>query len=80
MALETEMETIHRELPRLLQDVSTRGKYVLIHGRECNSIWNTVDEALDAGYDRFGLEPFLVKEVTEHERPKYFSRNVARCS
>jgi len=37
------------------------------------------DDALAAGYDRFGTDPFLVQEITDDERPKYFSRNVAPC-
>jgi hypothetical protein len=34
---------------------------------------------LIAGYDHFGLESFLVKQIVEHEIPLYFSRNVVPC-
>ena len=78
MALEQELETFRRELPRLLRE-GHRGKYALIHEGEVNSIWGTLDDGLSAGYERFGLKAFLVKEITDHEEPEYFSRNVTRC-
>jgi hypothetical protein len=79
VSLERELETFNRELARLLQEEGSRGKYALVHGDQVDSLWDSVDQALEAGYDRFGLEPFLVKQVTEHEQPRYFSRGVKRC-
>jgi hypothetical protein len=79
MPLEREMETFSRELPNLLSDPEKRGKYALVFGDRVDSVWPSVDDALTAGYDRFGLAPFLVKEIVEHEKPRYFSRNVTRC-
>jgi hypothetical protein len=79
MALDQEWNTFQRELPRLLQDPTNRGKHVLIHGDQVDSIWSTVDEGLAAGYERFGLEPFLVQEIDDHPQPRYFSRGVRRC-
>ena len=79
MALERELETFQKELPRLLQDEANRGKYALVYGDKVDSVWETVDEALAAGYDRFALDPFLVKEITEREEARFFSRNVSRC-
>src|SRR6266478_8234421 len=76
MALENELETFRRELPRLLAVEGNRGKFALISGERVDSVWGTVDAGLEAGYDRFGLKPFLVKEVTEHEKARFFSRNV----
>lgn len=78
MALERELETFRRELPRLLAE-GGQGAFALIAGDSVDSTWPSREEALQAGYDRFGLGPFLVKEVTEHERPIYFSRNVKPC-
>ncbi len=78
MALERELETFARELPTLLQQQENHGKYALIRAEAVDSIWATKEEALAAGYDRFGLETFLVKEVVEHEKPVYFSRRVDR--
>jgi hypothetical protein len=79
MALERELASFRRELPKLLRDPANRGKHALIHGDAVHSVWDTVDDALSAGYDAFQLEPFLVKEIVEHERPRHFSRNVSRC-
>jgi hypothetical protein len=79
MSLERELETFRRELPNLLRDPANHDKFALIHGDTLHGVWPTVDDALTAGYDKFQLEPFLVKEVTEHERPRHFSRNVTRC-
>jgi hypothetical protein len=79
MALETLLEIFERELPRLLQVPRNHGKHALIHGDQVDSLWLNADEALAAGYDRFGLDAFLIKEITEHEQPRYCSRNVTPC-
>jgi hypothetical protein len=78
MALEKELETFTRELPRLLAE-GHKGKHALVHQDQVDSVWPSLTEALDAGYNRFGLEAFLVKEVTDHEEPRFASRNVSRC-
>ena len=78
MALEKELETFRRELPGLLGDAANRGRYALIQGEAVADLYSTFEEALAAGYDRFGLTPFLVKEVNDREEPRYFSRNL-RC-
>lgn len=79
MALERELETFKKELPRLLQGPANRGKFALIHGETVQGLYASVDDALAAGYQFFGLGPFLVQEVTEYEQARYFSRNVTRC-
>jgi hypothetical protein len=61
MALEKEIEVYDRELPNLLRE--HEGKWVLIHGETIDSLWQTGDDAYDAGCDKFGLEPFLVMPV-----------------
>jgi hypothetical protein len=76
--LETELATFRRELPALLADPANQGKYVLIHGGEIAGIFPDVESGLEAGYDRFELAPFLVKQIAAREEPKYFSRNL-RC-
>jgi hypothetical protein len=78
VALERELDTFHRQLPDLLRDESNRGRFALIHADAVAGLYPTFDAALAAGYDKFGLEAFLVKEVTDHEEPRYFSRNL-RC-
>jgi hypothetical protein len=78
VALERELETFRRELPRLLADPANVGKFALVHGEAVAGLYPSFDAALASGYDKFGLDPFLVSEVTEHEEPRYFSRNL-RC-
>src|SRR5262245_33773914 len=75
VALEKELETYKRELPRLIQE-GGQGKFALVHGDSVDSVWDTWKDALQAGYDRFGLEPFLVKEIQETERPVFFTRDI----
>ena len=77
-ALDQEMATFRRELSRLLNDSVKRGSFALVHGDEIAGIYPTFDAGLSAGYDRFGLDTFMVKEVTDHEEPRYFPRNL-RC-
>jgi len=74
MSLEQELQTFEKELPQLVQHEENQGKFALVHGDRVEAICATVDEALDAGYARFGLDPFLVMEITGHEQPRYFSR------
>ena len=79
MTLEREMQTFRRELPTLLADPANQGKFALIHADTLDSVWETREKALEVGYDHFGLEPFLVKEITEHEKPRYYSHNIIPC-
>lgn len=74
--LATELATFHRELPRLLSDPANRDKYVLIQGDSVAEVFEGLKEGLEAGLVRFELSPYLVKRITEHEKPLYFSRNV----
>ena len=67
MALEREMETYRRELPKLREHA---GKFVLIHGDEVAGIWDTFADAVQVGDDRFGLEPFMVHEIVSEEHPR----------
>lgn len=79
MPLEAEMETFRRKLHELLGVPANRGQYALIHGGQVIGCWPTWEEAADAGYNLFGLQPFLVKQVVEYDKPLYFSRNVGQC-
>lgn len=79
VALETELDTFQRELPGLLADPANRDKYALVHRDTVAGIYADRTVAVEVGYDRFGLEPFLVKKVTDREEPLYFSRNLHPC-
>lgn len=78
MALEKELETFQRELPNLLANPDYHEKYALVFGDKVEGVWPTREEALAAGYDLFNVKPFLVKLITEHEKPRYVSRNVIK--
>src|SRR5690349_8005516 len=64
VALEREWAVFERELPRLLAE-GHKGKFVLIHGDALADIFATLEEAMAAGYDRFGIEPFLAQEIND---------------
>jgi hypothetical protein len=66
MGLETEFETFHRELPNLL---SREGKFAVIFGDKVIGTFATFEDALSFGYERCGLEPYLVKRI-EIEEPE----------
>jgi hypothetical protein len=75
MALEAELETFEKRLPELLP--RENGRFALVHGDDV-SVWPNADAAIDAGYNRYGFDRFLVKEIVEQEKPRYFSRRVTR--
>jgi len=77
--LEHELATFRMELPALLSDPRKVGQFVLVCGKMIDSFWPTMEAALAAGYDRFGLEPFLVKQVVADEKPAYFTRRAHPC-
>ncbi len=73
MALEKELETYKSKLPELK---AQEGKYVLIHGTDVIDVFVSYEDALKEGYKRFGLEPFLVKQILTIEPVFSFTRPV----
>lgn len=67
---EREIATYLRELPRLLAD-GNAGRHVLVKGEEILSVWNTQGEALQAGRERFGLDPIFVKAIDPRDPERY---------
>lgn len=76
MALEMETATYIGRLNELLPD---EGKYVLIHGEEIAGVWETYEDALQAGYQTFALSPFLVKRIEGAETVQNFTRDFPAC-
>lgn len=76
MAFEQELATYHAHLIDLLAD---EGKFILVKGEEIAGPWESYEDALQAGYERFGLVPFLVKKIQRVEPIQYFSRDLPRC-
>jgi len=74
MALEQELATYKTKLPELHEQ---QGKFALIHGNDLKGVFGTYDDALKAGYDTFGLRPFLVKQIQVVEQVQFISRLAA---
>ncbi len=65
--LEKELAAYEAVKPSLLPHAL--GKFVLIRGEQVVGTYDAELDAVDAGYQKFGNVPFLVKEVTEVECP-----------
>ena len=73
MALEKELQTYKAKLPELIAD---EGKFVLIHGDDVVDVYGTYEDAIKAGYGKFQLQPFLVKQIQSVEQIQFVSRFV----
>ncbi len=60
--LEREIRTYYRELPRLIAD-GHEGRYALIRDEELLSVWDTLEDAVTAGHDKFGFERFMTQKI-----------------
>jgi len=76
MALETELATYQRELPKLL---AQEGRFAVIGGEDVIGAYDTYHDALQAGYEKRGLQPFLVKRIQAVEEVQWFSRDIRPC-
>ena len=66
MAFEAEIERYNELLPELLQ--SSRGKFVVIKDRELLGVFDSNDDAYEAGLNRYGLTGFLLRPVREKQQ------------
>lgn len=73
MALELELKTYADHLANLLPN---EGKFVLIHGDEVIDVYDTYEDALKTGYDKYGLKPFLVKKIQAVEQVHFSTRHL----
>ncbi len=73
MAIEKELQTFERERPNL---VSSSGRFALVHADEVEGTYDTYADALQVGYAKFGLEPFMVKQIELIETVHYFTRDI----
>lgn len=76
MALELELETYKQKLSQLKEN---EGKFVLIHGNDVVDVFSTYEDAIKAGYQRFSLQPFLVKQIHSVEQVQFISRFADPC-
>jgi len=52
---------------------SARGKFVLIKGERLVGTFESQQDAIERGYEEFGNEPFLVKQILEVDVPFNFT-------
>ncbi|MDH0493383.1 hypothetical protein [Comamonas aquatica] len=74
--LNTELNTYREKLPTLLGQI---GKYAIVKGTEIVGVYDSYEDALKFGYNKFGLEPFLVKRIAPAEQISYFTRDFAQA-
>jgi hypothetical protein len=74
MILDREWQTYQANRPALLE--KDAGRYVLIHGDQIVGVWDTKDQALEEGYRRFVLEPFMVHHIVAEEKPIFVPRGL----
>jgi hypothetical protein len=70
MALEKELETYSRKLSELKDH---EGSFALVHG-DVVDVFAGYEDAIKEGYGRFGLEPFLVKQIQSVEQVQLVTR------
>jgi hypothetical protein len=70
---EIELETYREHLSELL---GSEGAFVLIRGRAVDGPFDAYADALEAGYAKYGLESFLVKQIRSAEPIQYFARDL----
>jgi hypothetical protein len=64
LPLEAELDVFEAHLPGW---VEREGQHVLIKGEEIVGFFPTREEALVDGFSRFGIVPFLVKQIAQNE-------------
>jgi len=72
--LKQELRTYEAHKAKLLD--KDRGKFVLIKGEKIYDVFETRNDAVHQGYERFGNVSFLVKEILDVEIPANFTSNL----
>ena len=75
--LEKELAAYAQQKDRLVAESS--GKYALVSDDEVLGVWDTYEDALQAGYSTVGLKPFLVKEIQPVETAQFIGRAFSPC-
>jgi hypothetical protein len=71
MALEKELQTYKDKLAEMR---AHEGKYVLIQGDSIVDYFATYEDAIKAGYQKFGLASFMVKQIQSSAQVQFISR------
>ncbi|NQU19864.1 MAG: hypothetical protein HQ567_01170 [Candidatus Nealsonbacteria bacterium] len=75
--LQTELDAYKERRDELVAE--HEGKFALFCGSEFVGVWDTYEDALQAGYTKAGLQPFLVKQIRGIEQIHFFSRDLTSC-
>ncbi len=69
--LDREVEYFEATRDQLLG--KAKGKFALIKGETLIDIFENQIDAIKVGYEKFGNEPFLVKQILEVDTPQNFT-------
>lgn len=72
--LSKEIETFNKNKEVLLRENS--GKFVLIKDGDIVDVYDSQNDAIKVGIDKFGNSPFLVKKIEEIEQAQNFTSNL----
>ena len=71
MARNPGFEFFESKLPELLKE--HKGQFVLIKDLTLHGFYLSTEDALKAGYGKFGSTDFLIQEVTDEKRVNYIN-------
>lgn len=74
--LSEEVKTYNKNKQNLLK--SNAGKFVLIKGDKIIDTYDTYNDAIKAGIDKFENNPFLVKKITEVDEALSFTSDLIK--
>src|SRR5579862_9748276 len=60
-----ELKTFDALLPQLLE--SDLGRWALIKEAELRGVYDTENDAIKVGYQTYGNQPFLTRQILEHQ-------------
>jgi hypothetical protein len=74
-SLEENLKFFEEKLPGLLE--TDEGRFAVGRAGDNFTCWDTYGDAIQYGYERYGLNPFLVKQVERFERPIFMGLTAA---
>jgi len=67
--LESELQTLYRELPRLLS-AGEAGRFAVIRGTQIDSLWDTRHDASQYAHEKFDDPRFLTQKIDPRLLPE----------
>ncbi|EQD42878.1 hypothetical protein B2A_10132 [mine drainage metagenome] len=74
--LEEELKTYEENKAKLVKEAN--GKYVLIKDKTIIDIFESEQDAIKTGIEKFGNVPFLVKRIEEVEQTQNYTSNLIK--